>query len=177
MFDKEKIIAKIKELEEQRKEMYVSKDSIDFLLKFIKQKGYKKILEIGTFEGYSALNFSLVAERVVTLENHKNDIEEAKKNLESVDNVEIIKGDARKTLKTLNEKFDLILIDGGKREYKEYLELVLPLLNNDGAIFADNTISHKEGFKEFFNYLNDNKESLNYKELELGKGLLMIRKN
>jgi len=75
-------------------------------------------------------------------------------------------------LKTLKEKFDLILIDAKKSEYKKYLELSLNLLNKNSLIFADNTISHKESMEDLFRYLKNS--NLYYQELNIGKGLMII---
>lgn len=162
-----------KELEENRHQMNVSKESIEYILKVIKENNLKKVLEIGCFNGYSALNFSTLA-KVKTIEIDKRAIEIAKNNFNkyNVNNIEIVEGDALELIKNLNEKFDLIFIDAMKRQYKYYLILSLKLIDK-GFIYADNTISHKENMKEFFNYLENSK--LNWKELGIGKGLVEIK--
>ena len=78
-------------------------------------------------------------------------------------------------VKVLKLKFDIIFIDGRKSEYKKYLILSLRLLNKDGLIFVDNTLSHKAKLNEFFEYLK--KSKLDYKELDIGKGLMMIKRS
>ncbi len=165
-----------KELEENKHEMNISKDSIEYMLKIIKENNLKKILEIGCFNGYSALNFSTVSNKVKTIEIDKRAIEIAKSNFNKykVKNIEILEGDALEVLKNLNEKFDLIFIDAMKRQYKEYLILSLKLIDK-GFIYADNTISHKDNMKDFIQYLNNSK--LNWKELNIGKGLIEIKIN
>jgi predicted O-methyltransferase YrrM len=60
-----------------------------------------------------------------------------------------------------------------KKEYKEYLILCLALINKNGLIYADNTISHKNKMNNFFDYLRSSK--LEWKELGLGKGLIEIK--
>ena len=162
------------ELEENRQMPNISKDSIEYMLDIIKNNNLKKVLEIGCFNGYSALKFSTVAKEVKTIEIEKFNIELAKENFKKykVNNIKILEGDAKQVLKSLNEKFDLIFIDAMKNEYKEYLILSLKLIDK-GFIYADNTISHKEKMPDFFQYLK--KEKLDWKELELGRGLVEIR--
>ena len=164
----------INELENDRQEMNISRDSIEFISVICKFSKPGNILEIGAFNGYSALWLSLYAKKVISLDIDKVSIKIAKTNFEKANcnNVETILGDAVETLKKLNKKFDIILIDARKSEYKKYLELSLKLLNDNGLIFADNTISHKDKMQEFFDYLN--RSSVYYKELNLGKGLMVI---
>ena len=152
----------------------VSGESIEYIKSIIKTNKLNKVLEIGTYNGYSAIHLSTVAKSVTTIEIQEESIQEAKANLNkySINNVKIIHGDAIEVLKNLNEKFDVIFIDAMKRQYKEYLILALKLIDK-GYIFADNTISHKEKMKDFFDYLESSK--LNWKELGIGKGLVMIK--
>ena len=109
----------------------------------------KRILELGTFTGYSALCLAegLAADgRLVTIE-HNDELEETiRKNLSLSplgEKIELIIGDAKEVLSTLasdHSSFDLIFIDADKREYCAYLDLVLPLVAEGGFILADNTL-------------------------------------
>ena len=173
----ENVIRVINKLELERKEINISRESIEFISTICKSIKPKNILEIGTFNGYSVLWLSLFAKKVITLEIDQFTARTAEENLKKADckNVEIIIGDALETLKNLKEKFDVVLIDGKKSEYKNYLELILNLLNKNSLIFADNTISHKLNLSEFFDYLKNS--NLYFKELNLGKGLMIISKN
>ncbi len=164
----------INDLENSRFEMNISRDSIEFVSVICRALKPGKVLEIGTFNGYSALWLSLYSGKVMSLEVNPEAVDIARENIKKsgCKNVEIISGDAVETLKILKEKFDVILIDARKSEYKKYLELSLKLLKNNGLIFVDNTISHGELLGEFFDFLN--RSSLYYKELNLGKGLMVI---
>jgi len=166
----------IKQLELNRQEMNLSKVSMEFILNICSAIKPERILEIGAFNGYSALNFSLVGKEVISLEADEENFKLAEENLNKADckNVKIIKGNALEVLKVLSDKFDIILIDGKKSEYKEYLDLCLRVLKENGLIFVDNTISHKDRLKEFFYYLS--KSNLYFNELNLGKGLIIISK-
>ncbi len=166
------------ELEKNRMKAYISKVSIEYIQETIKKNNLKKVLEIGTCYGYSALKLSTVAQSVTTIEKDHESVEIAGKNFKKYkkDNIKIIEGMAIPILKQLQkkgEKFDLILIDAMKKEYKEYLILGMKLMDK-GFIYADNTLSHKERLEDFFKYLN--KSKLNWKELNIDKGLVEITK-
>ncbi|MBI2672083.1 class I SAM-dependent methyltransferase [Candidatus Woesearchaeota archaeon] len=171
------VLKVIEELENNRKIMYLSRDSAEFLADICKKIKPKNVLEIGMYHGYSALWLSLYSQNVTCLEIDKESIKIAEENFRKAGqkNIKIIEGSAVETLKKLKEKFDLILIDAKKSEYGEYLKLILKLLNEGALIFADNTISHKEHMPEFFEYLKNS--DLHYKELNLGKGLIIISKS
>ena len=109
----------------------------------------KRILELGTFTGYSAL---CLAEglpedgRLVTIE-HNDELEDViRKNIASSplnEKIELIIGDAKEVLSSFNlqhSTFNLIFIDADKREYCAYLDLVYPLVPVGGFILADNTL-------------------------------------
>lgn len=106
----------------------------------------KRILELGTFTGYSALCLAegLTEDgELVTLE-HNDEMEDAiRRNLGLSplgEKVKLVIGDAKESLRMLDGKFDLAFIDADKKEYCDYLDLVLPLMRDGGWILADNTL-------------------------------------
>lgn len=117
----------------------------------------KRILELGTFTGYSALCLAEgLAEdgKLITIE-HNDELEETiRRNISRSplsDRIELIIGDAieeldrfaqRQKTAMLKDKslFDLVFIDADKREYCAYLEAVYPLVPVGGFILADNTL-------------------------------------
>ena len=114
----------------------------------------KRILELGTFTGYSAL---CLAEgltndgQLLTIE-HNDEMEDAiRRNLSLTplgEKVHLLIGDAKEELRLLGEEvirqqgmaFDLAFIDADKKEYSDYLDLVMPLMRPGGWILADNTL-------------------------------------
>jgi predicted O-methyltransferase YrrM len=114
----------------------------------------ERILELGTFTGYSAL---CLAEgltdngTLITIE-HNDEMEDAiRRNLALSplgEKIELVIGDAKEELRRLGERretkgtvlFDLAFIDADKKEYSDYLDLVLPLMRPGGWILADNTL-------------------------------------
>ena len=112
----------------------------------------KRILELGTFTGYSALCLAEgLAEggRLITIE-HNDELEETiARNLSRSplgEKIDLIIGDAKSILGVqsteyrIQTEFDLVFIDADKREYCDYLELVYPLVPVGGFIIADNTL-------------------------------------
>ena len=106
----------------------------------------KRILELGTFTGYSALCLAEgLAEggKLITIE-HNDELEETiERNLNrspSGDRIELRIGDCKLEIGNLEGPFDLVFMDADKREYCAYLDLVYPLVPVGGFILADNTL-------------------------------------
>lgn len=114
----------------------------------------KRILELGTFTGYSALCLAegLTEDgRLITIE-HNDEMEDSiRRNLALSplgEKIELVIGDAKEAMRRLGERreakgvevFDLVFIDADKKEYCDYLDLVLPLMREGGWILADNTL-------------------------------------
>lgn len=106
----------------------------------------KKILEIGTFTGYSAI---CMAEgltnggKIISIDINDEVLPIARKAVEQAgmqEKIELITGNAADVLPTLQGPFDLIFIDADKRNYAKYYELSLPLLRKGGLILADNVL-------------------------------------
>jgi caffeoyl-CoA O-methyltransferase len=112
--------------------------------------GARRVLEIGTLGGYSAINLArgLTEDGVlISLEIDEHHAEVARENVERAglgERVEVRVGDARELLAELgesNEKpFDIVFIDADKEGYPEYLEWSMRLSRPGSLILADNTI-------------------------------------
>ena len=115
----------------------------------------KRILELGTFTGYSALCLAegLTEDGMLLTIEHNDEMEEAiRRNLALSplgEKIHLVIGDAKETLRNfelriknfeLGEGFDLVFIDADKKEYCDYLDLVIPLMRKGGWILADNTL-------------------------------------
>jgi len=106
----------------------------------------KRILEIGTYSGYSAL---CMAEglpeggSIYTFEINDEQEEFTRPWFQRsayADRIKFYIGDALEIVPTLNVKFDLAFIDGDKRHYIEYYDMVLSHLVEGGFILVDNTL-------------------------------------
>ena len=165
---------------------------LSIITKLIKPK---KILEIGTYTGYSAICMAegLIEKGII----HTIDINEE---LVSIQNKYFAKskcnnsimqhvGDARNIIKRINEKFDLVFLDADKENYIEYYELVIEKVKKGGLIIADNVlwtgkvVEPKKDDDELTQYLIDFNKMINEDDrveniiLPLRDGLNVILKN
>ena len=105
-----------------------------------------RILELGTFTGYSALCMAEALPEGGVLHTIECDDEledfilQNFAGSEYADKIQLHIGDALTEIEKLNETFDLVFIDADKREYLDYYEAVLSKLRRGGYIFADNTL-------------------------------------
>jgi len=153
-----------------------------------------KILEIGTYTGYSAICLSrglTPGGRLDTIEINDELEEFIRHYLERSgvgEQIHLHIGDALEIMKTLTPPYQLIFIDGDKREYPLYLSQGKHLLGRGGIILADNVLwdgkvleentkdPHTRGIQEF-NEQVKNDPSLESLILPIRDGLMMVRKN
>ncbi len=151
------------------------------------------ILEIGTFTGYSAICLASGLRpggKLITVESDDELDEFARSYFRKagVENkIEKITGRLQDVITTLNEEFDLVFIDGDKREYCEYYELVIGKVRPGGFIIADNVLwggkvtdkntrdQQTRGIIEFNEMIRKQDNVENY-FLPLRDGLMIIRK-
>lgn len=108
----------------------------------------KKILEIGTANGYSGIILGRKGAKLTTLELNPLIAKEAKKNFKKFKiKAKVILGDALETIKKVNDEFDLIFLDFYKKGYIKILPDLLKRLKHKGLLIADNIT-----FKECQNY-------------------------
>jgi len=103
------------------------------------------VLEVGTAIGYSTLHMAEQLERgrVVTLERDAARAQQARDFLSGVgvaDRVELVEGDARETIVSVEGPFDLLFVDATKTEYREYIELAEPKLAPRALMVVDNLL-------------------------------------
>lgn len=106
----------------------------------------KRCLEVGTFTGYSALRIAagLPADgQLITCEVRAHHAQIAQKYFDQSphgDKIQLLLGDATKTLASLNDEFDFIFIDADKANYPRYYDMLLPLLRPQGLMVVDNAL-------------------------------------
>ena len=170
-------------------------DTLTVIGNFLEKNKPKKILEIGTAVGYSAICFSKYLEengRIDTIERDEERIKEAKINIKEMgleEKIHIYEGDAVEILPTLNDKYDVVFIDAAKGKYPFFLKEALRMLNKDGIIFADNILykgyvmsdynKHKQrtavrNLREYIKEVTEN-ENLETEILEVGDGLAISK--
>jgi len=178
------------------KRMQISVSQCHFLHLIIKTSKIKRVMEIGTFTGLSALSMSLALPengKIFALDKNEKTSKIAKnffKKANQENKIKIIVKAALESLKDIdknNEKFDLAFIDADKENYKNYYEHSLNLIDQNGLIIIDNVLWHGEvvdkkkqdklttKIREFNSYVNSDKRTENL-ILPLGDGLTICRK-
>ncbi|MEM7824638.1 MAG: O-methyltransferase [Candidatus Aenigmatarchaeota archaeon] len=127
----------------------------------IKKHKPKKILEIGTLFGYSAILMARLLPKggkVITIEINPQYADMARKNIEQTNlsnKIEIIVGDALDVIPKLKEKFDLMFIDATKEEYFNYLKLAEKNLKKGSVVIADNVGIFEQYMKDYLSYVRN----------------------
>ena len=159
----EKVLPMLKHLPYRHGGMNVPAEDGRLLYDIILNKGYKKGLEIGTSNGYSALWLGLAFKEtggnLITLEIEQQRAREAKENFKHAGLDDIIDSrinDALKEIPALEGKFDFVFIDAWKPDYIKYLELILPKMNPGGVITAHNVTSQGSVMRDFLDEIQQN---------------------
>lgn len=173
-----KILAEIEET--ARKEFLPSIGPIKgkIIEDVIKQYKPKKVLEIGTLHGYSAIlianiilsgkydneNFnsesSSTEHILISVEKDQKLANIARKNIEKArlsEKIQVINGDALEIIPRLKSKFNMIFLDATKSEYLKYLQLIeeYSLLNKRAVVVADNVLIYENEMKDYLNYVRN----------------------
>ena len=178
------------------KKMQISVTQAYFMQLMIKITNVKKILEIGTFTGYSALSMALAmdADGLITCLDKNKETSDTANNFFKKANVsnkiDLLIGSAVENLNILikkNKSFDLIFIDADKENYIKYYDLAYQLLSTNGLILIDNVLWKGEVInnnkndkitniiKDFNTYIkNDNR--IDKTILPIGDGVTICRK-
>lgn len=132
----------------------IQKSGLDFLTHIIKISNAKKILEIGTAIGYSAINCTLINENihVTTIERDEKMFIEACKNIDLFNlnsRIKIIFQDALEVDESkFKSDYDLLFIDAAKSQYQKFFEKYTKCLKKGGIVVTDNLIFHDLIFSE-----------------------------
>lgn len=120
----------------------MQKESLNYLISFIKEHDIKSVLEVGTAIGYSTILIKEVVNNITSIERDEERYNIAVKNVElsNLNNITLIKADALDI--TITDKFDLIFIDAAKGKNKEFLDKFKSNLNENGYIIIDNMDFH-----------------------------------
>ena len=178
------------------KRMQISISQCHFLHLIVKITNIKKILEIGTFTGLSALTMSLSLPRDGKLISLDKNAERNKiaynffKKAKQEKKISTILGSALESISNLKkkeQKFDLVFIDADKENYKNYYNQSLDLIEKNGLIIVDNVLWHGEVvdekkqdklttiIREFNSYVNKDERTENL-IIHVGDGLAVCRK-
>lgn len=194
----------LREESEEKNIPLILKETENYLCTMLSILKPKRILEIGTAYGYSALFFTrfLPDCKVTTLERSQYMCMNAERNFEDRPEgfrIDLRVGDAEASLDALSEQlsqdqyYDFVFIDAGKSHYKEFFDKASKLCKPGTTIICDNILMkayivdkayepgrrHRTSVKrmqEFLNYINE-REDLTVSLLSCGDGLAVIKLN
>jgi len=154
----------------------------------------ENILEIGTFTGYSAICLAKglqIHGHLQTIEindENKTIIDKYLKKAKIDNKTTLHIGNALNIISEINDEFDLVFIDGDKREYLQYYKAILPKVKKGGFILADNVLwnnkvldlpdkidDYTQGIIDFNNYVNNDAKVENF-ILPIRDGIMILRK-
>ncbi len=150
----EKVLAAIKA--QDKGQLAVSEEDGRFLRVLIASSKAKRALEIGGASGYSAIWIGMglreTGGTLVTMEYDPVRARELAENIKRAglsDIVTVVPGDAFAHLPTLSGSFDFVFLDAWKKDYKRFLDLMLPRLNKGGLFVAHNVVNKRSEMGDF----------------------------
>ena len=153
------------ETDRARRMLNLERNTAELMHILILSSGRKRILEIGTSNGYSAIWLGCAlrripgAQRLSTIELNARKVQQARANIASAglsDTISVHEGSATEIVKTLDGPFDCVFFDADRISVPEQLRLLLPKLERDVLLLADNILSHPEevaGYLKEFEHL------------------------
>jgi len=185
----------MKELEDYAKENHtpiITPDVAGLLAVLIKSVNAKKILEVGTAIGYSAILMCSSAGEdvsITTIERNEENAELAKQNIKLAgmdQSIKVLTGDASEVLQQVEGTYDIIFVDAAKGHYMDFFEKSIGKLKIGGLFVCDNVlfrgmvaersllirrkITIVKRLKKFLSYISNN-ESLQTTIIPMGDGV------
>jgi caffeoyl-CoA O-methyltransferase len=157
----------LKEIETKTKKKFlpiVGPHRGQVLVEAIRQNKPRRVLEIGTLIGYSAILMAKELERnahLITIGINPNETEIARENITKAKiaaAIDVITGDAKEVIPKLSGKFDMVFIDAEKTESLLYLQLTEPRLHKGSIIIADNAGTRAREMKDYLNYVRSSEK-------------------
>jgi caffeoyl-CoA O-methyltransferase len=137
-------------------QLAISEEDGRFLRVLIAASATRRALEIGGASGYSAIWMGLALRetggRLITLEYDPGRARELEANIKRAglsDVVQVMSGDAFKLLPGVSGSFDFVFLDAWKKDYKRFLDLVLPKLDPGGLFVAHNVVNKRSEMGDF----------------------------
>lgn len=159
-YDRDALEALLAELEQTADDFWnISRDNAVFLSLLVKSAGARRVLEVGTSNGYSTLWFARALleaghpdPEVVAIEFDAGRAAAARANfaragLDGV--IRLVEGDALQRIPEQEAPFDFVFLDADKPQYADYLRLALPLVRKGGLIVGDDTVSLRDQMPEY----------------------------
>jgi len=141
-------LTKMRTIALNQKVPIINDEGLVFLLFLVKTKKVRRILEIGTAIGFSAINMAMMNQEITveTMERDESLVQQALENIKEAgltSQITVIHTDALTfDLKNLRKDYDLIFIDAAKAQYQKFFTKYAPTLAKNGMIVTDNLLFH-----------------------------------
>lgn len=165
----------------EQRYLNITRDTGEFLRVLVKATAARRVLEIGTSNGYSALWLASSLPsggHLTTIELLPAKAEEAQRHFERAGLagcITLLQGEAGTLLAPLPAGFDLIFLDADRARYVAMLDELLRLLRPGGLLVCDNAVSHRQELEAFVAALNA-RDELSLSLVPVGKGELLVHK-
>lgn len=152
------ILRKIEKMSETRFLPTMGPEKGKILARVVREIRPKRVLEVGTLIGYSAILIGRELDadaRLITIELHADEARMAEENMRIAGRaeVDVLVGDAIKIIPKLKEPFNLVFIDAEKTEYCQYLKLIEDKLHKGSVIVSDNAGIFADQMRDYLDYM------------------------
>lgn len=153
------VLEEIEKMKEKRYLPIVGPEKGEVLAKVARETRPKRVLEVGTLIGYSAIMIGKELDKdahLITIEIHADEARTAEENIRKAGLhaiVEVLVGDALEVIPKLRGPFDLVFIDAEKTEYLQYLKQLEDKLHTGSVVVADNAGIFANEMKDYLEYL------------------------
>jgi predicted O-methyltransferase YrrM len=148
---------------DDRGQLAVSEEDGRFLRLLVASKGARRALEIGGASGYSAIWIGMGLQATGgTLVSIEYDPVRAKELAENIRRaglssvVQVVQGDAFQQIPKVSGSFDFVFLDAWKKDYKRFLDMVLPRLDKGGLFVAHNVVNKKSEMGDYLDAIQKN---------------------
>ena len=155
----DEILRRIEEMVERRYLPVIGPDRGHILVELIRRFRPRRILEVGTFIGYSTVLMGRELDgdsEIVSIEIDGDEADLARENIEEAEvraKVRVLTGDALELIPGLEGEFDLVFLDAAKGEYLDYLRLAEEKIHVGSVIVADNAGMYSYSMRKYLDYV------------------------
>lgn len=138
-----------------RRFLNITRDTGELLAVLVKAGAVKRVLEVGTSNGYSTLWLASALPEgglVTTLEIQPYKVEQARANFRRAGldhRIEVVQADFCEYLRQSHREFDLVFLDSDRARYLELVQQIIASIRPGGLLVCDNAISHREEMQPF----------------------------
>ena len=167
-----------RETDRKRKMLNLEPETAALLHILVRATHRRSILEIGTSNGYSTIWLahairSGINGRLISIERNHAKLEMARQNLQRaglLNSVTLLEGEASDAVKTLEGPFDCVFFDADRISAPKQLEILVPKLQPDVLLLADNVLSHPEEIADYLSAVSS-LAGISSVTVPVGKGL------